>query len=413
MRLARPPALGGGASHGSRGGPDARHRYRVRLVAGFTAALTTAAVLVAPHALAAPEVQAPTMPRPAAAPAPQAVAPLAAAGRMASFDAEMVSLVNSARRSAGLSPLTEAGGLTQLSVWWSTKMANGDTGYQLEHNPDAWTMVTQYGASNRTAWAENVASFPTSASASAVFNAYMNSPGHRANILGSAYHYIGMGTVSGSHGAYNTMEFTDKVDGASEPAPTTKAAPKPAPTTSAAPKPAPTTSAAPKPAPTTKAAPKPAPSTHAAPSTQAAEPPSQPARSDPEPAQQPEAKSDDSPAQQQQVAYRAPAPVAQHGRLTALTGSLPIPDLTFSIRDATCTEKISTATTGRDGSFAITAVPGSYCAVPVSLPAGFRPFAPVKFTVGSDGDVFTVRVDNLVPVTIWWRARGAGLMIPV
>jgi hypothetical protein len=105
--------------------------------------------------------------------------------------------------------------------------------------------------------------------------------------------------------------------------------------------------------------------------------------------------------------------VAQHGRLLALSGSLPIADLTFSIRDGACSGKLSTATTGQDGSFAITAVPGSYCAVPVSLPTGFRPLSPVKFPVGSDGDAFTVRVDDLSPVTIWWRARGSDLLMPV
>jgi uncharacterized protein YkwD len=405
MRHARlPSAPDGSAPDRSSGRRDSRHRYRARTVAAFTAVLTVAAAaLVAPHAMATPGVQSPTGQRLAAAPAAQPAAPLAASVRLASFDAEMISLVNSARRSAGRPALTESGGLTQLSVWWSGKMANGDTGYQLEHNPDAWTMVTEYGASNRTAWAENVASFPSSASAQAVFDAYMNSPGHRANILGSAYHYIGIGTVSGSHGAYNTMEFTDKVDGAPDPAPSTSAAPKPAPTTSAAPKPAP------KPAPTTSAAPKPAPTT-AAPSTQ-------PVRSDPDPAEQAavqdRAQSDASPAQDRQVDYRAPAPVAQHGRLLALSGSLPIPDLTFSIRDASCSGRLSTATTGSDGSFAITAVPGSYCAVPVSLPAGFGPVSPVRFTVGADGAAFTVRVADLQPVTIWWRARGSGVMIPV
>jgi uncharacterized protein YkwD len=129
-----------------------------------------------------------------------------------SFDTQMVTLINGARADAGLAPVQSDPGLVSLASWWSREMANGTTGYQLEHNPDAWTMVTEFGASNRTAWAENVAVFSTSASARAVFDAYMASPPHRANMLSSRYHYIGVGTVDSSHGSFNTMEFTDKVD---------------------------------------------------------------------------------------------------------------------------------------------------------------------------------------------------------
>lgn len=138
----------------------------------------------------------------------------AAAGtRVAGFDSEMIKLVNQARIGAGRVPLTEARGLTSLSVWWSNELANGRTGYQLQHNPDAWEMVTRYGASNRTSWGENVAKFsPSTVPAKAVFDAYMASPGHRANILGAGYRYIGMGTMAGGKGTFNTMTFTDKVE---------------------------------------------------------------------------------------------------------------------------------------------------------------------------------------------------------
>ncbi len=100
--------------------------------------------------------------------------------------------------------------MDSLSVWWSTQLATGATGYVLQHNPDAWTMLPSYGAANRTSWGENVAKFsPSSVPAQEIFNAYMHSPGHRANILGASYRYIGMGTMAGSHGAFNTMTFTD------------------------------------------------------------------------------------------------------------------------------------------------------------------------------------------------------------
>ena len=141
------------------------------------------------------------------------VAAAAAPTRQATFDKQMIALVNQARAAKGLPAVLEAPGLTSLSVWWSTRMAAGGTGYVLKHNPDAWNMLPSYGAANRTSWGENVAKFsPSNVPAMDIFTAYMNSPGHRANILGTSYRFIGMGTMSGHHGTFNTMTFTDKVD---------------------------------------------------------------------------------------------------------------------------------------------------------------------------------------------------------
>ncbi len=140
------------------------------------------------------------------------VAAAASPIRQTAFDKQMISLVNKARAAYGLQPVREAKGLDSLSVWWSTRLATGGTGYVLQHNPNAWTMLPDYGAANRTSWGENVAKFsPSSVPAQEIFNAYMHSPGHRANILGASYRYIGMGTMAGAHGTFNTMTFTDNV----------------------------------------------------------------------------------------------------------------------------------------------------------------------------------------------------------
>ena len=173
------------------GHPGTRSRRRRRTVSTLllSLAMVAASIALVPSASAAPSGDTAT-----------------------SFDDQMVSLINDARTRAGLTPVRSDPGLVSLASWWSREMADGATGYQLAHNPDAWTMVTEFGASNRTAWAENVAAFSTFASARAVFDAYMASPPHRANILSSRYRYIGVGTVSSSHGSFNTMEFTDKVD---------------------------------------------------------------------------------------------------------------------------------------------------------------------------------------------------------
>jgi uncharacterized protein YkwD len=135
----------------------------------------------------------------------------AAPSQLTSFDQQLIKLVNEARSRAGLPAVVEARGLTRLSVDWSTRMANEN---RLRHNPDAWTQVLSYGASNRTAWAENVGRWSSDAySPEEAFGAYMDSPGHRANILGTQYRYIGMGTITGvGEDDYNTMTFTDRVD---------------------------------------------------------------------------------------------------------------------------------------------------------------------------------------------------------
>ncbi len=139
---------------------------------------------------------------------------LAAGPRLTAFDSRMLELVNGARQTAGVPALQAATGLTKLSLWWSGQMADGATSGELKHNPNAFDQTLTYGAANRTAWAENVAKWtPTSTTADAIFDAYMNSAGHRANILGSSYRYIGIGSVTASNGAsFDTMTFTDNVE---------------------------------------------------------------------------------------------------------------------------------------------------------------------------------------------------------
>jgi len=140
------------------------------------------------------------------------------------IDEEFARLINGARSSAGLPPVAVAHGLRDLSIWWSSQLADGATGCRLEHNPNAWAQLPEFGASNRTTWAENVASWSTDGySTQSVFDLYMGSPGHRANILGANFRFVGVGTVSANSACagndFNTMTFTDKVDNESAPEP--------------------------------------------------------------------------------------------------------------------------------------------------------------------------------------------------
>ncbi|MEO7127137.1 MAG: CAP domain-containing protein [Nakamurella sp.] len=132
--------------------------------------------------------------------------------QIASFDTQMIAYVNQARLANGVQAVREATGLTIMSAWWSRQMTNGVTNGRLQHNPNAWTQVLGYGASNRRAWGENVAKYTTGVTAKQLFDAYMASPGHRANILSPKYNFIGMGTVGDAATQFNTMEFTDQVE---------------------------------------------------------------------------------------------------------------------------------------------------------------------------------------------------------
>lgn len=140
------------------------------------------------------------------------------------IDEEFVRLINGARANAGLAPVVAAPGLRNLSVWWSSRLADGATGCRLEHNPNAFAQLLEYGAATRTTWGENVALWSTDGyTTQSIFNSYMASAGHRANILGANFRYVGVGTVSANSACagndYNTMTFTDKVDAGSSPEP--------------------------------------------------------------------------------------------------------------------------------------------------------------------------------------------------
>lgn len=111
---------------------------------------------------------------------------------------EILSLVNKERAAAGLSQLildTEVNAAAQLKA---EDMAKNR--YFSHNSPtygSAFDMLKNQGISYRTA-GENIASEqPTS---EAVMRGWMNSQGHRANILGSSYSRLGVGYAVDSSG---------------------------------------------------------------------------------------------------------------------------------------------------------------------------------------------------------------------
>jgi uncharacterized protein YkwD len=122
------------------------------------------------------------------------------------FTSRLVTLVNEARAQHGLRALTVASGTTTVASGWSSHMASTST---LAHNPNLQSQLESHGSRSWTTYGENVGEGPSS-SADKLFTAYMNSPEHKANILGSGYRYLGIATVFSGGLAWNTMDFVDQ-----------------------------------------------------------------------------------------------------------------------------------------------------------------------------------------------------------
>ena len=119
------------------------------------------------------------------------------------FEGEVVRLINEIRVNNGLKPLTEDWQLSRVARYKAQDMK--DLGYFSHTSPtygSPFEMMKSFGISYRTA-GENIAKgYPTP---KAVVDAWMNSPGHRANILNSSYTHIGVGYVAS--GNYWTQMF--------------------------------------------------------------------------------------------------------------------------------------------------------------------------------------------------------------
>ncbi|MGI5971073.1 MAG: SafA/ExsA family spore coat assembly protein [Oscillospiraceae bacterium] len=119
------------------------------------------------------------------------------------YEAEVVRLVNAERAKYGLKPLTENWELSRVARYKSQDMH--DRKYFSHTSPtygSPFTMIKNFGISYRTA-GENIAY--GYATPQAVVNGWMNSSGHRANILNSSFTQIGVGYVSS--GNYWTQMF--------------------------------------------------------------------------------------------------------------------------------------------------------------------------------------------------------------
>ncbi|WP_144118640.1 sigma-70 family RNA polymerase sigma factor [Catellatospora sichuanensis] len=175
------------------------------------AAAAAAAAGIAPGSSASPSASGSASP--SAAPVSPSVSPSAVASvrpsptkaAPATLEAQMLALVNQARKSAGCGALRAEPKLDKASRLHSADMAKRN--YFSHTTPDGvspWDRAKAAGYTQPSA--ENIAA--GNATAKATMNQWMNSPGHKANILNCSYKAMGVGRATGgSYRYYWTQMF--------------------------------------------------------------------------------------------------------------------------------------------------------------------------------------------------------------
>lgn len=147
-------------------------------------------------------------PQPQPAPAPPPVPQPAPAGnyQLSDYEQQVVNLVNAERAKAGLKPLAADPQLGRAARLKAEDMR--DHNYFSHTSPTYGSFVDllhQSGLSFRTAGENIAAGYRTPAE---VVAAWMNSPGHRSNILNANFTALGVGyAAGGSYGSYWAQEF--------------------------------------------------------------------------------------------------------------------------------------------------------------------------------------------------------------
>lgn len=128
-------------------------------------------------------------------------------GGITADDQQAFALLNQDRKANGLPPLTLSADLSRVAAAHSQDMI--DRHYFNHNDPDGKTpfdRMRDAGISFSYA-GENIA---MNQSVAAAEQAFMNSPGHRANILSPNFHKVGLGVRRDNSGnIYVTQDFTD------------------------------------------------------------------------------------------------------------------------------------------------------------------------------------------------------------
>ena len=201
-------------------------------------------------------------------------------------EAELLALHNQARANAGLKALVVDSALRNFARSRSKDMIDRDY-FSHAIPPDGHSVFDemQQGGYCFKLAGENIGwnNYPDDTATAAVHQAFMDSTGHRNNILGAAWDVIGIGAYKGPTGKKMwTVLFVDVCGAAATPTPPPPPpppAPTPAPTPKPTPKPPPPP--APTPAPTPKPAATPTPAPIPTPTATATQAPTEPPIVDP------------------------------------------------------------------------------------------------------------------------------------
>ncbi|MFI6856224.1 CAP domain-containing protein [Streptomyces sp. NPDC050416] len=153
---------------------------------------------------ATPREKPDTTPSRTATRAPQPPSASAALSGESAAAAQVLKLVNDERAKVGCSAVAANSALTDLAQNYSEDMAA--RGFFDHTDPDGrtpWDRAEKAGISNLGG--ENIAR--GQADAAAVMDAWMNSPGHRANILNCDFKTLGVGVELGPGGPWWTQNF--------------------------------------------------------------------------------------------------------------------------------------------------------------------------------------------------------------
>ncbi|MFE5403969.1 CAP domain-containing protein [Streptomyces sp. NPDC056580] len=161
----------------------------------------------APSKKPSPTAEAPertSTPSRTASTAPKQTSAPVTVSAQAAVEAEVLKLVNEERAKVGCSALSADSSLTALAEAFSDDMAA--RGFFDHTDPDGaspWDRAAKAGITDLGG--ENIAR--GQADAAAVMEAWMNSPGHRANILNCDFKTLGVGVHLGPGGPWWTQDF--------------------------------------------------------------------------------------------------------------------------------------------------------------------------------------------------------------
>ncbi len=183
---------------------------------------------------------------------------------VSSSESELIALTNRARASAGLRALRVDATLTSVARGRSKDMIERDYfSHDIPGGGRVFDTLHRIGYCYKTA-GENIGwnTYPDDQATAAIQQMFMDSAGHRANLLGGAYELIGVGAYKGAGDKKMwTVLFADPCSSTARatPKPTPRPTPKPTPKPTARPTPKPILATAPPPEPTPTPAPEPTP----------------------------------------------------------------------------------------------------------------------------------------------------------